>query len=320
MYCPNCGEHNQEAVAFCRACGEDLQIVSLALKKRPVVALAGKLDAAIDRKNERFRRDGFIALGFTIGLSIVLGFFPPANDNILFSLLIAFCAGLSGWYFLAYYRSLELIPRRAAADANTTAANIPDSQDGTAAGMGGIDFCPRCGTRNSRKLSYCVQCGTHLDLQLRPPPTLLERVLPRFVVDRLDSAVLRNEAGYPPPKITSGWAFLAIALVFLANVVINIADGDWAGAALYLMITLATLITSGWQLIAYRRANESEKNRGEVRRTSFKDTAETTDLDVGTDEKAPETRRLASAPAGDVAEKPTTQFSEQPGYRKNRES
>ncbi len=58
MFCPKCGESNGDETKFCRACGENLKVVAQAMTGRMPVALATKLDAYIERKNERLRRDG----------------------------------------------------------------------------------------------------------------------------------------------------------------------------------------------------------------------------------------------------------------------
>ena len=56
MYCPKCGIQNDET-KFCRGCGENLKVISQAMSKRLPVILASKMDAYLERKNERFRRN-----------------------------------------------------------------------------------------------------------------------------------------------------------------------------------------------------------------------------------------------------------------------
>ena len=59
MYCPKCGTENAETNKFCRACRENLKVVSQAMKRLPVV-LASRFDQMLDSRSERFRRDSVI--------------------------------------------------------------------------------------------------------------------------------------------------------------------------------------------------------------------------------------------------------------------
>ena len=53
MYCPKCGTENAEANKFCRACRENLKVISQAMKRRLPVVLASKLDQMLDSRSER---------------------------------------------------------------------------------------------------------------------------------------------------------------------------------------------------------------------------------------------------------------------------
>jgi hypothetical protein len=57
MYCPKCGTENAETNKFCRACRENLKVVSQAMKQRLPVVLASKFDQMLDSRSERFRPD-----------------------------------------------------------------------------------------------------------------------------------------------------------------------------------------------------------------------------------------------------------------------
>ncbi len=61
MYCPKCGIQNNDGTKFCRGCGENLKVISQAMSRRLPVILASKVDAYLERKNERFRRDSILA-------------------------------------------------------------------------------------------------------------------------------------------------------------------------------------------------------------------------------------------------------------------
>src|SRR2546429_8797023 len=61
MYCPKCGLENNDETRFCRSCGENLKVILQVMTRRLPVILASKVDAYLERKNERFRRDSIIA-------------------------------------------------------------------------------------------------------------------------------------------------------------------------------------------------------------------------------------------------------------------
>ena len=107
MYCPKCGTENAETNKFCRACRENLKVVSQAMKQRLPVVLASRFNQLLDSRSERFRRDSL--LYFLIGfLSIAVGL--SGDDGIVygvFSLIIPCYFFLIGvWSYLAYRRSL----------------------------------------------------------------------------------------------------------------------------------------------------------------------------------------------------------------------
>src|SRR5215510_12129156 len=109
MYCPKCGTENAETNKFCRACRENLKVVSQAMKQRLPVVLASKLDQLLDSRSERFRRDS--VLSFLIGLIFLVaklsGSGAFGNSNVIF-ILISPIFLFGAWSYLAYRRSLEL--------------------------------------------------------------------------------------------------------------------------------------------------------------------------------------------------------------------
>ena len=119
MYCPRCGESNSEETKFCRACGENLKVVAQAMMGRLPVALASKLDAYIERKNERLRRDGIGSAVFGICFLFLSlyelmkggAFLGTAGIMLLFA---CFMFMVSLWDMMAYNRSLS--PRSKSAD------------------------------------------------------------------------------------------------------------------------------------------------------------------------------------------------------------
>src|SRR5215510_12934554 len=107
MYCPKCGTENAETNKFCRACRENLKVVSQAMKQRLPVVLASKLDQLLDSRSERFRRDS--VLSFLIGLIFLVaklsGSGAFGNSNLIF-ILISPIFLFGAWSYLAYRRSL----------------------------------------------------------------------------------------------------------------------------------------------------------------------------------------------------------------------
>ena len=65
MYCPKCGIQNNDETKFCRGCGENLKVILQAMSRRLPVILVSRVDAYLERKNERFRRDSI--LGAIVG-------------------------------------------------------------------------------------------------------------------------------------------------------------------------------------------------------------------------------------------------------------
>jgi len=111
MYCPKCGIQNNDETKFCRGCGENLKVISQAMTRRLPVILASKVDAYLERKNERLRRDSIIAaaagsLWLLFGVrSLVAGTGTGAGFPIVvgcFMLLWAL------WEHMVYKHSLSL--------------------------------------------------------------------------------------------------------------------------------------------------------------------------------------------------------------------
>ena len=112
MFCPKCGESNGDETKFCRACGENLKVVAQAMTGRLPVTLASKLDAYIERKNERLRRDGIGSAVFGLCFVLLAGyelwkgspFFGTTGVMLLFALFMLL---VSAWDMMAYRRSLD---------------------------------------------------------------------------------------------------------------------------------------------------------------------------------------------------------------------
>jgi zinc ribbon protein len=92
MYCPKCGTQNNDETKFCRGCGENLKVISQAMTRRLPVILASKMDAYLERKNARIRRDSI---------------FSAANGSLFIFLALYNVIGHGAswarwWYFLAF--------------------------------------------------------------------------------------------------------------------------------------------------------------------------------------------------------------------------
>ena len=113
MYCPKCGIQNNDETKFCRGCGENLKVVSQAMSRHLPVILASKMDAYLERKNSRIRRDSIYgALSGTIFLICGLYFIIEGKTSWARSLFFVAtgCIALlwSLWDHLVYKRSLSL--------------------------------------------------------------------------------------------------------------------------------------------------------------------------------------------------------------------
>src|SRR2546421_353906 len=110
MYCPKCGIQDNDDTKFCRGCGENLKLISQAMTRRLPVILASKVDAYLERKNERLRRDSIIgavagSLWLLYGLrTLVTGAGTVAPLPIVLGCLILLWAL---WEHMVYKHSLS---------------------------------------------------------------------------------------------------------------------------------------------------------------------------------------------------------------------
>ena len=101
MYCPKCGIQNAETNKYCRACRENLKVVSQAMKQRLPVVIASRLDQMLDSRSERFRRDSILSF-----LMWLVFFAAGLSGNMLWLYLSPPLFLLGIWEYLAYRRSL----------------------------------------------------------------------------------------------------------------------------------------------------------------------------------------------------------------------
>jgi hypothetical protein len=124
MYCPRCAESNVEGVKFCRACGEDLGVIAQVMARRFPASLLGRMDAYLERKNERIRRDsivsGLAGLAFLF-ISLYDLLREGMSGSVVFMFLMAcFMLVWSAWDFLVFRRSLAGAGAPEPPDAPTT--------------------------------------------------------------------------------------------------------------------------------------------------------------------------------------------------------
>ena len=261
MYCPKCGSLNQDSAEYCRSCGYDIRVINQVLKQHLPVRLIGKLDAAIDKPFERFRRDAILSSILGAACLIAAAAVPWTEDRVAFLLIGILALLASGWSWLSYGRSITLKQQRSNSDS---------------------EYCPNCGDRNLGGLGYCRTCGMSLNFQEKPQG--VERFLPSVVLSRLDRRVMKNELTPSDPGKMSNGLLAILGAIFLINVVLQSLSGSWALALVYVAITLTIVGKGAWNHVASRR--EAGKQADAASRAQY----ESADLE-------PDTRRLPDAPA-----------------------
>lgn len=264
MYCPKCGGQNSDDLAYCRECGENLKIISQVMKGHSPVALVSKLDAAIEQKNERLRRDAiyYIVLGLVYTVC-TRSFFLSTGEPLfwIFSAYVfpAIVFVSSGWKYLAYRRSLELKKGRNVVSefatnedsvvnkiASTSASGSESPLDDS---LGNSIYCPACGLRNTDSQQYCKNCGFGLVFGAKG----LEKYLPAFILQSLDRTIAKNEE-FRTTNRSKTSLFLTPSMMIIAAVMFGLAGNlglmFWA-----IFMGLSNVILTGWNLLADRRSN-----------------------------------------------------------------
>ena len=265
MYCPKCGTENPDANKFCRACRESLLLVAQALKKRLPLMIASKLDVALERLSERFRRDSILLLVLGIGFPIVAavdsskradlnwqGYLPFLVIDSLFLLM-------SRWSYLAYKRSLTLGERL---ESGKFVSGSPVRSTALALGIQTLDlseteatvaqapelqvlFCPACGAKAAEALKHCRSCGTNLHaVRSAVEPSrwrlALNSWLDRYIERRSNKSKIRKDA--------RGMLWMSLLYFVLGvNDVYKGHDPTW------LLFGFFWLVTALWDRAASRR-------------------------------------------------------------------
>jgi len=158
MFCPKCGTENPETNKYCRACRENLKVISQAMKQRLPVVIASKLDQMLDSRSERFRRDSILCFLFGAGFLLygLVGWIQGSKGHRGPLIFLAVGVLLFGvWQYLAYKRSLS-------PDFNWNSAE-PPHQDFTDDSITTLDLA-----------QTSVEAGMELDREAASPKRLPE--------------------------------------------------------------------------------------------------------------------------------------------------
>jgi uncharacterized OB-fold protein len=308
MFCPRCGTENLETNKYCRNCRENLQLVAHAMSNRLPVLLFTKIDAALDRKSERFRRDSALWLLFSVGffLSAVFGY-PSIGEGhhqvMGFWLSVVGCGyGLiaSIWSYMAFRHSL-LLGREIL---------LPNNDSGSAAHNRAINSCQPdtsavetlrlpvydATEQTTRKLpdttgdagaytklnySYCSSCGAEssfinkfcrscgANLQLLRKITRSSRFY-TWLNSVLDRYV-RARSSHEMSRAGAG--LFIFAILYLAFTVSKIAGTgiDWTlwRDATFVFIFL---VIGAWDYLHYQRLRKNDAEAQQAKSTSTLDT------------------------------------------------
>jgi len=279
MYCPKCGTQNADTNKYCRACREDLQLVSQALNKHLPMMLAGRIDSVLASKSERFRRDSFLSLAVASGcLASGLAELSRRETRWLPFFLVA-AAGcfllFSLWNYLAYKYSLRLgrgferdepLPpgEGSLADSAILTLNLKEqalAMDPAVLPTKEISqetqflHCPACGAPSSNQGKHCRQCGENLDaiykaMKKSSLRSALDRRLDKYVKaegNRLQKALDSGQASGQAGKLTLSMGAVYF-LIFL---------GTWFGEQrfdpFYLTFGVMWSVMGLWDYLFYRR-------------------------------------------------------------------
>lgn len=248
MFCPKCAAKNE----FCRSCGQNIDGVARVLMGHGSVAMATKLDALFDRPNEALLRDGVVWIVIGV-LSLAFVLFKSTNA---FQYLLPFLGfSFGSWSLIQYQHSI------------TTNARMSEPKP-----LITEVFCPTCGKSNEIASSYCLDCGTQLDvikaLISDPKPGSFIRFLKsRFgwlAVDINTSTWTR--LGKKSSFKTDVRAPLILCLLLIVFGVVNFGlSRDLFSLISNLAIALPLLIVGCWNYISGRRSGFDESEPGGIR-------------------------------------------------------
>ena len=74
MFCPQCSTHNQDSAKFCRTCGTNLEVVSLALAGHPPTEYSLAAAAEANLKKRREATGNVVQGSVMVSFSLLIGF------------------------------------------------------------------------------------------------------------------------------------------------------------------------------------------------------------------------------------------------------
>lgn len=124
MYCPNCGNANQQANSYCRQCGEFLPDLS---KKKKQSAFGGETPQDQIRTN--------LILNFMSGIVSIVSalvlyamFWNRGSEVQLVFVVAAFLLAMGGWQFSTFFVGLKLRKHFRKGREESNEAGIPSNQ------------------------------------------------------------------------------------------------------------------------------------------------------------------------------------------------
>lgn len=245
MFCPKCGFQNTDTSQFCRACGEDLQIVAKALNKSLVVVLAGKIDASLEQKSDRFRRDAYLTalMGMAALLCGVISNLRGQTTGVYFILVfLSFCGSL--WNYLAYRHSLTIKDELDGPFAVAPTAVLPNLVNTIFQTSTEQMFCPVCGSENPASNKYCRKCGKNLQAIQR---AMKKSGFADWWDQRLDRYVRSQSTETQIGRTAKGYLWIGVCYSLLA-----LGESGW-GKFPWLLLAVTHLLMGSWDYVHYRR-------------------------------------------------------------------
>ena len=100
MYCPGCATQNVDSVKFCRACGTNLEVVSLALRGQSVLPAEAQPREVDWIEKQRTSKRRLIQGGMLLGLSALIaafGFSIIGEPFVWLMIWAVFFGWMAGW-------------------------------------------------------------------------------------------------------------------------------------------------------------------------------------------------------------------------------
>ncbi|HZS48721.1 MAG TPA: zinc ribbon domain-containing protein [Blastocatellia bacterium] len=257
MFCPKCGTENPSDHNYCRSCREDLKLIARAYKKSLPVKIAAAIDAVLDSKSERFRRNSIMMLLIGIGSAVATELQAPASKGFWFSAFIAvFGFVMAAWEYLAFKRceslgkDLENLPSPGSFTTGslTTLKLTSDTAENRdiESKLKSVIYCPTCSAESQQDQQFCPRCGADLQavrlaLGHNPKNSWLDQRLNAYVVCRSSDAKIGRAA----------------TLCLLLGILYSTQGGIY-GNATYIALSAMYFFMGGWDYLVYRRIKKAE--------------------------------------------------------------